>query len=199
MALPYATEQQVLRIVEQKIKESGGGDTPAPSKDEIIAIVNKAIEDGEIVIDEPDKRDSWRVAIRVNIDENNYYNIEAYTDFFDTEEIVFDAISNFLETPITNSEEFNAAVQAAGPMYGLRLMIFLGTINSYNTIQRYLSIFDEDMAEPMVYNVLCSGYFGKGMISGDYNGLVDLQSILESFAEKAVSVEGYVQRNGEAF
>jgi len=44
--LPYATEQQVLKIVEQKLRESGGGDTP--SKEEIIAIVNKAIEDGEI-------------------------------------------------------------------------------------------------------------------------------------------------------
>lgn len=49
--LPYATEQQVLRIVEQKIKESGGGSTP--SKDEIIAIVNKAIDDGEIIIPTP--------------------------------------------------------------------------------------------------------------------------------------------------
>lgn len=49
--LPYATEQQVLKIVEQKLRESGGGSTP--SKDEIIAIVNKAIDDGEIVIPTP--------------------------------------------------------------------------------------------------------------------------------------------------
>ena len=49
--LPYATEQQVIKIVTQKLRESGGGSTP--SKDEIIAIVNKAIDDGEIVIPTP--------------------------------------------------------------------------------------------------------------------------------------------------
>ena len=193
--LPYATEQQVIKIVTQKLRESGGGSTP--SKDEIIAIVNKAIEDGEIVIDEPDTKDAWRVAVRMNL--GDYHYIESYTDFFDTQEVVFDAISSFLETPITNSEEFNAVIGTLSANTICYLMVLLGTINTHNTNQRYLVIYTEGLAEPNVYNVLCSGYFGQGMISGDYDGLVDLASIVQSFAEHFESAEGYVQKNGEAF
>lgn len=193
--LPYATEQQVIKIVTQKLSEIGGGSTP--SKDEIIAIVNKAIEDGEIVIDEPDTKDAWRVAVRMNL--GDYHYIESYTDFFDTQEVVFDAISSFLETPITNSEEFNAVIGTLSADTICYLMVLLGTINTHNTNQRYLAIYTEGLAEPNVYNVLCSGYFGQGRISGDYDGLVDLASIVQSFAEHFESAEGYVQKNGEEY
>lgn len=192
--LPYATEANVIKIVNEKLRESGGGSTP--SKDEIIAIVNKAIEDGEIVIEESDKKDSWRVAIRVYIDEEHHHYVEAYTDFYDTKEIVFGAISEFLETPITNTEEFNATLQFAGPTFGLRLMTFLGTINSYNTVQRYLSIYNVDMAEPKVYNVLCSGYFSDGVVIDVTDGIVSIKGIL---AIEGTAIEGYVQKNGEEY
>lgn len=42
--LPYATEANVIKIVNEKLKEGG----VTPSKDAIISIVNEAIESGEI-------------------------------------------------------------------------------------------------------------------------------------------------------
>lgn len=44
--LPYTTEANVIKIVNEKIKEGGS----TPSKDEIISIVNEAIEEGEIEV-----------------------------------------------------------------------------------------------------------------------------------------------------
>ena len=44
--LPYATEQNVVRVVTEKLKEGG----VIPSEDAVISIVNNAIESGEIEI-----------------------------------------------------------------------------------------------------------------------------------------------------
>lgn len=60
--LPYTTEANVIKIVNEKLKESG----EVPSKDEIISIVNDAIESGELVD-------------YVEVDLSNYLTIQEQT------------------------------------------------------------------------------------------------------------------------
>ena len=145
--LPYATEQQVLKIVEQKLRESGGGSTP--SKDEIITIVNKAIDEGEIVIPTPTSGGTQLYKHAVNLTvmyEGDMYNTTC--TFITASDVSFTRKS----FEVLNNGTYISGVIDLAPLWGMEeegpLNQIIASLGS-GTNDRMLVAFDQD-GNPML-------------------------------------------------
>lgn len=94
--LPYTTEANVVKIVNEKLKEGG----VTPSKDEIISIINEAIENGEISIIE-----TWDLCIGGG---NDYH-------------LMFMLNNKMLTALQSQLPEYNEAIDNFNSDYGLHL------------------------------------------------------------------------------
>lgn len=177
--------EQHLLDIEEKLGYTGG--TPEDVYDPLAWHLDKIEE----LIDEggsSSTNDKHFYELRLRFDNNVESSSEEGTPrqrefgarFYETKEVFFDALSNFLGVTITSVSDLQAVLGNLELPNQLQIARLLVTLNTYNVTGSYVNIYNEGDAEPHVCSVLLNGYLGFGSVcTGANNGTLTALTLEE--------------------